>query len=102
MISSYLAESLRLGICRLIRGWEKRCLQRTWTLPGQVTRKKFNQFNREKWPLSLRCSRITMVQAAESRQGVNLASSPRSDRRRPARWRVLLESKMSPVLVVVE
>src|ERR1700687_1514268 len=43
-----------------------------------------------------------MVQAAESRQGLNLASSPRSDRRRPARWRVLVESKMSPVLVVVE
>lgn len=43
-----------------------------------------------------------MVQAAESRQGLNLASSLRANFDRPTRGRVLLESKMSPVLVVVE
>jgi hypothetical protein len=40
-----------------------------------------------------------MVQAAESGQGLNLASSPSANCDRPARWDVLLESKMSPVLV---
>ncbi len=41
-----------------------------------------------------------MVQAAESRKGLNLALSPRADRCGPTCWRVLRESEMSPVLVV--
>ena len=55
-----------------------------------------------KWLLSLRCHRITMVQSAESRKGLNLAFSLRANCCRPTRWRVLRESEMSPVLVVVE
>src|SRR6266436_7000558 len=55
-----------------------------------------------KWLLSLRCDCITMVQPAESRQGLNPAFTRRADFRRPTCWRVLRESKMSPVLMVVE
>ena len=54
-----------------------------------------------KWLLSLRCDCITMVQPAESRQGLNPAFTRRADFRRPTCWRVLRESKMSPVLVIV-
>ena len=43
-----------------------------------------------------------MVQPAESRQGLNLAFTRRADFRSPTCWRVLRESKMSPVLVIVE
>src|SRR6202162_1336391 len=43
-----------------------------------------------------------MVRPAESRQGLNLAFTRRADFRRPTCWRVLRESKMSPVLVIVE
>src|SRR5713226_883157 len=43
-----------------------------------------------------------MVQAAESWQGLNLAFSPRADCCWPTCWRVLRESEMSPILVVVE
>src|SRR6267378_4345227 len=42
-----------------------------------------------------------MVQPAESRQGLNLASTRTADFRRPTCWCVLRESKMSPVLVIV-
>src|SRR6267143_6080086 len=55
-----------------------------------------------KWLLSLRCDCLTMVQPAESRQGLNLALTCRVDFCRPTCWRVLRESKMSPVLVIVE
>src|SRR6266436_3452632 len=43
-----------------------------------------------------------MVQATESRKGLNLVFSFRANCYRPSRWRVLRESEMSPVLVVVE
>jgi hypothetical protein len=42
--------------------------------------------------LSLRCNCITMVQAAESRQGLNLAPSPRVNCCWPTCWRVLRET----------
>ena len=45
---------------------------------------------------------VTMVQPAESGQGLNLALTRRADFRRPTCWRVLRESKMRPVLVIVE
>jgi hypothetical protein len=48
------------------------------------------------------CHRITMVQPAESRKGLNLAFTRRANFCRPTCWRVLRESKMSPVLMVVE
>src|SRR6266853_2883563 len=51
-----------------------------------------------KWLLSLRCDCITMVQPAESRQGLNLAFTRRADFCRPTCWRVLREPKMRPVL----
>jgi hypothetical protein len=41
-----------------------------------------------------------MVQATESRKGLNFAFSLRANCYRPSRWRVLRESEMSPVLVV--
>src|SRR6267378_3490568 len=43
-----------------------------------------------------------MVQATESRKGLNLPLSPRAVRCGPTCWRVLRESEMSPVLAVVE
>ena len=43
-----------------------------------------------------------MVQAAESRKGLNLAFSLRANFCRPTCWRVLREPKMSPVLMIVE
>src|SRR6266404_4052171 len=54
-----------------------------------------------KWLWSLRCDCITMVQPAESRQGLNLASTRTADFCRPTCWRVLREPKMRPVLVIV-
>ena len=55
-----------------------------------------------KWLLSLCCDRITMVQPAESRKGLNLAITRRANFCRPTCWRVLRESKMRPVLMVIE
>ena len=56
----------------------------------------------EKQLLNLRCHRITMVQPAESRKGLNLPFTPRANFCRPTCWRVLRESKMRPVLVIIE
>ena len=50
--------------------------------------------------LSLRCHRIAMVQPAESRKGLNLAAGHRANFCCTTCWRVLRESKMSPVLMV--
>jgi len=52
--------------------------------------------------LSLRCHRIAMVQPAESRKGLNLASTRRANFCCTTCWRVLRESKMRPVLMVIE
>src|SRR5260370_3820360 len=52
--------------------------------------------------MNLRCHRITMVQATESRKGLNLVFTRRANFCRPTCWRVLRESKMRPVLMVVE
>jgi hypothetical protein len=65
-----------------------------------VTRKRV--WSPEEWILSLRCHRITMVQPAESREGLNLAFSLRANRSRPTCGRVLREAEMCPVLMVVE
>ncbi len=43
-----------------------------------------------------------MVQPAESRQGLNLAFTLRANFCRPTCWRVLRESEVSPVLMIVE
>src|SRR6266403_3573652 len=43
-----------------------------------------------------------MVQPAESRQGLNLAFTLRANFCRPTCWRVLSESEVSPVLMIVE
>ena len=43
-----------------------------------------------------------MVQPAESRKGLNLTFTGRANFSRPTCWRVLRESEVSPVLVVVE
>src|SRR6266851_3724723 len=42
-----------------------------------------------------------MVQAAESRPGLNLASSPGADCWWPTCWRVLGEPEVRPILVVI-
>lgn len=47
-----------------------------------------------------RLPRITMVQPAESRQGLNLAYSCRANFCRPTCWRVLCEPEMRPVLLI--
>ena len=52
--------------------------------------------------LILRCHLITMVQPAESRKGLNLASTRRANFCCTTCWRVLRESKMRPVLMVIE
>src|SRR5262252_2741529 len=52
--------------------------------------------------LSLRRHRIAMVQPAESRKGLNLAFARRANFFCATCWRVLRQSKMSPVLMVVE
>src|SRR5258708_12669996 len=55
-----------------------------------------------KWLLNLRCHRITMVKPAESRKGLNLVFTLRANCCRPTCRRVLRESEMSPVFMVVE
>ena len=52
--------------------------------------------------LTLRRHRIAMVQPAESRKGLNLAFARRANFCRTTCWRVLRQSKMSTVLMVVE
>ena len=52
--------------------------------------------------LILRCHLITMVQPAESRKGLNLALARRANFCCTTCWRVLRESKMRPVLMVIE
>jgi hypothetical protein len=54
----------------------------------------------EKQLLNLRCHRITMVQATESRKGLNLPFTRRANFSTPTCWRVLRESEMRPVLVI--
>ena len=49
----------------------------------------------------LSCYRVTMVQATESREGLNLASNRKTGHNRPTRWRVLGEPEMRPIRVVV-
>src|SRR4029077_8810674 len=46
--------------------------------------------------------RITVVQAAESRQGLNLAFSPRANCCWPTCWGVLLETQVRAIIVVIE
>ena len=50
---------------------------------------------------TLLCNRITVVQAAESRQGLNLAFSPRPNCCWPTCWGVLRETQVRSILVVV-
>src|SRR5882724_8763035 len=85
--------------CRLIRRPAKDARRRREPCLGRVTRKSV--WSQEKFLLSLRCHRITMVQPAESRKGLNLAFTL-ANFCRPTCWRVLRESQMSPVLVIVE
>jgi hypothetical protein len=59
-------------------------------------------FGHQKWLLNLRCHRITMVQPAKSRKGLNLAFTLKANFCSPTFGRVLRESKMGPVLVIVE
>jgi hypothetical protein len=51
----------------------------------------------EKQLLNLRCHRITMVQATESRKGLNLPFTRRANFCRPTCWRVVRESEMRSV-----
>ena len=43
-----------------------------------------------------------MMQSTESSEGINLAFKPRADCGWPTCWRILRESEMSSVLVVIE
>jgi hypothetical protein len=42
-----------------------------------------------------------MVQSAESREGVDCALSPTSDRCWPTRWRILRQSEVGPIFMVI-
>ena len=84
---------------RLVRRQAKDARRKRERFLGRVSRKRV--WSSEKWLLSLRCHRITMVQPAESRKGMNLGFSLRANCRRPTCWRVLREPKMRPVLVIV-
>jgi hypothetical protein len=55
---------------------------------------------RKKLPWSLRCHRIAVVQPAQPRKGLNLAFTGRANFCCTTCWRVLRQSKMSPVLLV--
>jgi hypothetical protein len=84
----------------LIRRPAKDARTRREPCRGLVTRKTV--WSSEELLLSLRSHRITMVQATESRKGLNLPFTRRANFCRPTSWRVLRESKMRPVLVIVE
>jgi hypothetical protein len=51
---------------------------------------------------TLLCNRITVVQAVESRQGLNLAFSPRANCCWPTCWGVLRETQVRSIIVVIE
>jgi hypothetical protein len=83
---------------RLVRRPAKDARRKRERFLGRVSRKRV--WSSEKWPLSLRCHRITMVQPAESRKGMNLGFSLSANCCRPTCWRVLREPEMRPVLMV--
>src|SRR5215469_4125210 len=75
-------------------------LAETRTVPRPGCKKRVS--SSERLLLSLRCHLITMVQPAESRKGLNLAVAHRANFCSTTSWRVLRESKMRPVLMVIE
>src|SRR5215469_3810685 len=75
-------------------------LAETRTVPRPGCKKRVS--SSERLLLSLRCHLITMVQPAESRKGLNLAFTCRANFCCTTSWRVLRQSKMSPVLMVIE
>ena len=95
-----LGASSSVWDCRLICRPAKDARRKSEPCLGRVTRKSV--WSSEDLLLSLRCHCITMVQPAESRKGLNLAFTRRANFCRPTSWRVLRESKMSSVLVIVE
>ena len=95
-----LGASSSVWDCRLICRPAKDARRKSEPCLGRVTRKSV--WSSEDLLLSLRCHCITMVQPAESRKGLNLAFTRRANFCRPTCWRVLRESKMSSVLVIVE
>jgi hypothetical protein len=83
-------------ICRPAKDARRECERSL----GRVSRKRV--WSSEKLLLSLGCHRITMVQPAESRKGLNLAFTRRPNFCSTTSWRVLRQSKMCPVLMVVK
>src|SRR6516225_12042863 len=75
-------------------------LAKTRTVPRPGCKKRV--WSSELLLLSLRCHRIAMVQPAESWKGLNLAFTGRANFCCTTSWRVLRQSKMSPVLMVIE
>src|SRR6516225_4137451 len=75
-------------------------LAKTRTVPRPGCKKRV--WSSELLLLSLRCHLIAMVQPAESRKGLNLALARRANFCCTTSWRVLRESKMRPVLMVIE
>src|ERR1022692_3540361 len=49
----------------------------------------------------LSCNCVTMVQSTESREGVDCALGPTSDRYWSAGWRILLQPEMRPIFMVI-
>src|SRR5215472_3047657 len=69
-----------------------------WTV--RVSRRRV--WSSELLLLNLHCHRIAIVQPAESWKGLNLAFTRRANFCCTTCWRVLRQSKMNPVLMVVE
>ena len=99
--ASNLAEALRLFGLGLQADSAEGARRTREAYRRRVTREKSVVFRRG-WLLSLRCHRITMVQPAESRKGLNPAFSLRANFFGPTRWSVFREAEMCPVLVVIE
>jgi len=70
--------------------------------PRLVRVSKKESWSSEPLLLSLRCHHIAMVQPAESRKGLNLAFTRRTNFCCTTCWRVLRQSRMRPVLMVIE
>ena len=92
-ISFLLGVSSAVWDCRLIR----RSAENGRRECGTGQRRRQNNISG-----TLLCNRITVVQAAESRQGLNLAFSPRANCCWPTRWGVLRETQVRSIIVVIE
>src|SRR5215469_3167966 len=84
---------------RLIRRPTKNARRKCEPCLVRVSRRRV--WSSELLLLSLRCHCVAMVQPAESRKGLNLAFTGRANFCCTTSWRVLRQSQMRPVLMVI-